>query len=83
VNGWADFPLQSIADVIDRTVLIGRLTNPRIRCIGVSLNTSQVPPAERDSLLARYAEETGLRCVDPLIDGVDPLVGALLDEFPR
>jgi uncharacterized NAD-dependent epimerase/dehydratase family protein len=83
VNGWADFPLPSIADVIDRTVLIGRLTNPRIRCIGVSLNTSQVPPAERDSLLARYAEETGLRCVDPLIDGVDPLVGALLDEFPR
>jgi len=82
VSGWPDFRLPSIADVIERTVAIGRLTNPVIRCVGVSLNTSKVAPAERASVLARYAEETGLPCVDPLAGGVAPVVDRLLREFP-
>jgi hypothetical protein len=30
----------------------------------------------------RYARETALPCVDPIIDGVGPIVDRLLAEFP-
>jgi uncharacterized NAD-dependent epimerase/dehydratase family protein len=82
IEGWPDFPLPTIGQVIERTVAIGRLTNPAIRCVGVSLNTSKVPAGDRAAVLARYAAETGLPCVNPLIDGVGPIVDRLLEEFP-
>ncbi len=80
ISGWPDFPLPGIAQVIERTVAIGRLTNPGIRCVGVALNSSKVPAGDREILLARYAAETGLPCVDPLIDGAAPIVDLLLES---
>ncbi len=82
ISGWEAFPLPTIREVIDRTVLIGQLTNPEIRCVGVALNTSKIAPAERQAVLARYRDETGLPCVDPLLEGTAPIVERLLREFP-
>jgi hypothetical protein len=55
--------------------------NPAIQCIGVSLNSSKVPVEDREILFARYAAETGLPRVDPLIDGVAPIVDRLFQGF--
>ncbi len=82
ISGWPDFKLPSIAEVIERTVAVGRLTNPGIRCVGISLNTSKVAAKERAGVLERYAHEAGLPCVDPLSGGVGPVVDRLLTEFP-
>jgi uncharacterized NAD-dependent epimerase/dehydratase family protein len=82
ISGWEDFPLPSIAALIERTITIGSLTNAAIRCVGVSVNTSKIPTSERAALLASFARETGLPCVDPLIEGVGPIVDRLLAEFP-
>ena len=65
-----------------RTIDLGRLTNPAIRCVGVALNTSRVPEGERAALIARYAAETGLPCVDPIRDGTAAIVARLREEFP-
>jgi uncharacterized NAD-dependent epimerase/dehydratase family protein len=81
VSLWPDFPLASIEDVIARTVLIGRLTNPGIRCVGVALNTSEVPLAERATLLKQYETQSGLPCVDPMIDGVGPILDRIASDF--
>ncbi len=81
IMSWPDFALPGVADEIERTVLIGRLTNPRIRCVGVSLNTSKIPAGERARLLARYAEESGVPCVDPLIDGTGAIVAEIRRRF--
>jgi uncharacterized NAD-dependent epimerase/dehydratase family protein len=81
IEGWPDFPLPTIGQVIERTVAIARITNPVIRCVGVSLNTSKVPAGERAALLVRYAAETGLPCVDPMIEGVGAVADRLLGEF--
>ena len=81
ISGWPDFPLPSITQLIERTVLLGSLTNPAIRCVGVALNTSKVPAGERAAPLARCRGETGLPCVDPIKDGVGPIVDRLLQEF--
>jgi len=82
IAGWPDFRLPSIAEIAERTVAMGRITNPAIRCVGVSLNTSNVPRADRAALLARYAAEAGVPCVDPLIEGMGPIAERLLREFP-
>jgi uncharacterized NAD-dependent epimerase/dehydratase family protein len=82
ISGWPDFALPSIGELIEATIKTGRLTNPSIRCVGVALNTSKVDRVDRGSLLDRYRRETQLPCVDPLIDGVGPLVDRLQDEFP-
>lgn len=81
VSGWPSFPLPPITDVIERTVLTGKLTNPDIRCVGVALNTSKVPSGDRKRVLADYEKRAGLPCVDPLIEGVGPIVDAILAEF--
>jgi uncharacterized NAD-dependent epimerase/dehydratase family protein len=79
---WPDFQLPGIKDVIERTIQIGRLTNPDIRCVGVSLNTSKIPASDRGALMERYVAETGLPCVDPILNGMGPIADRLLEEFP-
>lgn len=81
VLGCPGFPLPTIGDVIERTVDIGRLTNPAIRCVGVALNTSKMSSDARAHLRERYSTELGLPCVDPLIDGVAVIVDRLRQEF--
>lgn len=81
ISGWEDFQLPSIAQVVERTIAIGRLTNPGIRCVGLSLNTSRVAAGARAELLARYSSEAGLPAVDPLVDGVSAIADRLMKEF--
>ncbi|MCZ8130775.1 MAG: DUF1611 domain-containing protein [Steroidobacteraceae bacterium] len=81
IAGWPHVPLRSIAEVVERTIAVGSLTNPSIRCVGVALNTSKVPAAERAALIDRFHRETGLPCVDPIANGVGPIVDRLLEEF--
>jgi uncharacterized NAD-dependent epimerase/dehydratase family protein len=83
ISGWPSFPLPKITEVIDRTVQTGKLTNPNIRCVGVALNTSKIAPGDRQRVVARYAQQAGLPCVDPLIDGVAPLVDLIQAVFDR
>ncbi|HEV7612445.1 MAG TPA: DUF1611 domain-containing protein [Steroidobacteraceae bacterium] len=80
--GFPDLKLPSIDEVIERTIAIGRLTNPKIRCVGIAVNTSKMPGDARTSVLKQYANEFALPCVDPLIDGVAPIVDRLRREFP-
>ena len=82
ISGWPAFELPSVEAVIERTLDMGRLTNPAIRCVGLALNTSKVPRSERGAILVKYAATTGLPCVDPLIDGVAPIVDRMRKEFP-
>jgi uncharacterized NAD-dependent epimerase/dehydratase family protein len=82
LTGWPDRPLPGIAEVIARTVDLGRLTNPAIRCVGIALITAKLDPAVRAATLARHADEFGLPCVDPLVDGTAPIVDAALAAFP-
>ena len=78
-SGWDDFPLPSIGDVIERTVEIGRLTNPDIACIGISVNTSAVSEVEADAYLQELAETHDLPCIDPIRKGTS----AIADEIQR
>jgi len=69
VSGWPHYDIPPLAEVIETHMMMGRRTNPDIRCVGVSVNTKGMPETERSDLLQALAEETGLPCIDPLVDG--------------
>ena len=74
VSGWEHYGLPSVEECIETHVRMGRRTNPAIRCVGVSVNTSALSEEERTTYLAELSAQTGLPCVDPLIDGCGEIV---------
>ena len=71
------YPLPSIGDVIERTVIEGRLTNPRIACVGIALDTEHLEEPAARALLDRTGQAHGLPCVDPIRTSVAPIIDHL------
>ena len=67
-------------EVIDLTVLLGRTTNAAIRCVGVALNTSGLGAAAAAAAKLELETRFGLPVVDPLLDGVAPILDRLLES---
>ncbi|WP_256869188.1 DUF1611 domain-containing protein [Sphingobium lactosutens] len=74
VNGYS---LPSIPQVIEQTVAMGRLTSPKIRCAGISLNTASLDAAAAAAEIDRLAAELGYPVADPIRRG--PAFDRLLD----
>ncbi len=81
IEAFPDFPLPTIPELIEHTVRCGRLTNPAIRCVGVSINTHRMTDDARVAYLRDLAEETGLPCVDPVATGVKPIIDLIVASF--
>lgn len=78
--GYFERLLPSIEQVIEQTIVLGRVTNPAIRCAGVSLNTAGLDAAAAASALADTAARLKLPTADPIRGGpaFDLLVDACL-----
>jgi uncharacterized NAD-dependent epimerase/dehydratase family protein len=83
ISGWELYPLPSIQDVIEQHIMLGSRTNPDIRCVGISVNTSKLTKDQRTAYLAGLHRKTGLPCIDPMIDGCGAIVDHINNEFPR
>jgi uncharacterized NAD-dependent epimerase/dehydratase family protein len=83
VSGWTSFRLPTVAECVERTCELGRRTNPAIQCVGVSVNTAGMEENARGDCLRRLAEETGLPCFDPLIDGCSQAVQRIQTLWPE
>ncbi len=81
VSGWEHYPVPSIEQCIELHEVLGRRTNPEIRCVGVSVNTSMLPEQERALYLADLSADTGLPCIDPLMGGCAPIVNYIREQF--
>lgn len=73
-----EYVIPPLAVVIDAYLRAGRLTNPGIRCVGLSINSSTLDDAAWRDYRARLRGELGLPVCDPVRDGVQPLVAELL-----
>lgn len=82
VSGWEHYTLPPIGECIAQHEIMGRRTNPAIRCVGISVNTSGLPAGERAACLAKLSAETGLPCVDPLADGCGAIVDSITQHYP-
>jgi uncharacterized NAD-dependent epimerase/dehydratase family protein len=69
-----------VAEAIELTLALARRTNRRVRCAGVSLNTSMLDEAKGRAVLAEYSEQLHLPVADPVRGGpeLDRLVEACL-----
>jgi uncharacterized NAD-dependent epimerase/dehydratase family protein len=77
VLGHPEFSLPSIEQVIDQTVALGRLTNPDIRCAGISLNTAKLDATDAQREIEGVAKRLSLPVADPMRGG--PAFERLLD----
>src|SRR6185312_16096692 len=67
--GHAEFALPSIEQVIAQTIVLGRLTNPAIRCAGVSLNTAKFDEVGAQREFDKVARRLSLPVADPMRGG--------------
>jgi uncharacterized NAD-dependent epimerase/dehydratase family protein len=71
VLGHSQFAVPSIEETRDLNLLLGRRTNPNIRCAGVSLNTSRLSETEARRLLAAESARLALPVADPMRGGAE------------
>ncbi len=76
IADYPQYPIPPLNECMARYLDAARLTNPDARFIGISLNTHGLEDAERLRCTQEVTAETGLPCVDPLADGVRPLLEA-------
>ena len=69
VLGHPEFALPSIEQVIEQTIALGRLTNPGIRCAGISLNTARFDAAGTQRECDSVGKRLGLPAADPMRGG--------------
>jgi uncharacterized NAD-dependent epimerase/dehydratase family protein len=69
IVGLEDFALPSLQETIELNLLLGRRTNPAMRCTGISLNTAHMDEPERAALLRATSQALGLPAADPLRPG--------------
>lgn len=69
VLGHPGYSVPSVEDTIDLALRLGARTNPRIRCGGVSLNTSRLDEAAAQRVIAAESQRLGLPVADPMRGG--------------
>ncbi|GAA0372434.1 DUF1611 domain-containing protein [Bowmanella denitrificans] len=79
ISTCKQYELPSIRECIALNLQCARLTNPKVRCVGICVNTSGLAPHKRTAYLQALTQETGLLCVDPLTDGC----ASIVDEIQR
>ena len=77
MRGVPDYPLPDLHACIEANLTAARLTNPAVKCVGVSVNTSRLGPAEVRQLLLGIEDRLGLPAVDAFKDGAGPIVDQL------
>ena len=77
MRGIPHLLLPDLKQCIEQTEIAGRLTNPKCRTIGVSINTSAHTDADAQEVLQSIEKETGLPTVDAVRQGAGRLVDAI------
>jgi uncharacterized NAD-dependent epimerase/dehydratase family protein len=77
LNEFPHIPVIPPEQAIPAYLSAARLTNPNVRFVGASLNTSSLSAADARRVLASMSERLGLPCEDPIRTGVDSFVAAL------
>ncbi|NJO54237.1 MAG: DUF1611 domain-containing protein [Bacteroidales bacterium] len=74
-------PLPSVREVIDLTIVCGRLTNPDIRCVGIAINTERLGEHEARRVIAETAQAEACPPPTPVRFGVEAIIDRLAAEF--
>lgn len=79
IEDYPHMPIPPLGIAIDRYLEAARLTNPNVRCAGISINSSSLSDNDWQAYQARGAAELDLPVCDPMRGGVDAIAQRLLD----
>lgn len=82
MRGLPDSKLPGLKECIELNLACGRLTNPAIRAVGVSINTVKLPHDQAKAYIAKVEDEVGLPATDPVAFGVANIVDHVLKVLP-
>lgn len=77
MRGLPSYQLPSLEACLEANIAAGKLTNPNVQCVGLSINTAALDDAKAAQYLDATAQRMGLPCVDAVRTGVAPLVDML------
>lgn len=80
LDGYPEYRVPGFKEAIEVNERAARLTNPRAKVVGVSVNTSKVSAETAREYLATLESALALPCCDPVRNGVRPIVDRLLAE---
>jgi uncharacterized NAD-dependent epimerase/dehydratase family protein len=69
--GLPDYATPALQEAMELTLALARRTNPRVRCAGISLNTSGLDDRQARTLFQDQGATLGLPVADPLRRGLD------------
>jgi len=78
MRGLPTYKLPDLKLCIERNIEAAQLTNPAVRCVGLSINTAGLDEAACHDYLHQTQDRLGLPCVDPVRTGVGAIVDKLL-----
>jgi D-glutamate N-acetyltransferase len=77
MRGLPTYKLPDLKLCIDRNIEAAQLTNPTVRCAGLSINTAGLDAAASHDYLRETEDRLGLACVDPVRTGVGRIIDNL------
>src|SRR3546814_6602300 len=79
MRGLPTYKLPDIATCMAANLDAGRLTNPAVKFVGISINTANLDAPAAERYLKELSDKHGLPAVDPFRTGV----GAIVDKLAR
>jgi uncharacterized NAD-dependent epimerase/dehydratase family protein len=77
MRGLPNSHIPNIEQTIALNLNAAKLTNPKARVVGISVNTSSVSVVEGQAICAQLSEQFNLPCADPVRDGMQSIVANL------
>jgi uncharacterized NAD-dependent epimerase/dehydratase family protein len=77
MRGLPHYPLPGLKECMEANIAAAKLTNPKVKFVGASINTKNLSDNEAKDTLAKVEEEIGLPTVDPIRTGVGRIVDNL------
>ncbi|MBB4630949.1 DUF1611 domain-containing protein [Sphingosinicella soli] len=69
ILGAPGYVIPSLEETVELNLLLGRRTNPAIRCAGFAFNTGDMDAAEAEALMDAESKRLGLPVADPIRGG--------------
>jgi uncharacterized NAD-dependent epimerase/dehydratase family protein len=78
IEDYPHMPIPPLPAAIERYLDAARLTNPQVRCVGVSINSSSLTDEAWAGYRERVERDLGVPVCDPMRGGVDAITAMLV-----
>jgi uncharacterized NAD-dependent epimerase/dehydratase family protein len=79
--GVPGYKTPSLSECIETNLRMARLTNPKVKAAGISVNTSGLSEEDAQKFLKAAEEETALPATDPIRYGMEKIVAHIKENF--